>query len=202
MTDHVAIDQLRHFHTNPRNGDVEAIAESIKEFGQFRPIVVNHGTETGRPNEVLAGNHVLMAMRALGKETVEVDWVDVDDETASKIVLIDNRSTDLSSYDGDALADLIRTVSDLAGTGYQAPEEAATAAPTAIPREAPTQVKPSGGQGHDQYDEYDNYKASDSRHLFLEWQVTEYEQVWADLEAVRKARELGTTGEVIKELIA
>lgn len=197
----VPIDALVHYHDNPRLGDVESIAESIREFGQYRPIVVNRGTGTGRTNEVLAGNHVLKALRALGRKEVEVDWVDVDAQTAAKIVLVDNRSADLSSYDSDALADLIASVGKLEGTGYTAPSEAEQAKPTVSAGEAPKQVKPSGGQGHDQYDEYDRYKQETSRHLFLEWPVSEYERVVDDLEALRKRWAHPTIGDVVKALI-
>ncbi|MDX3097732.1 hypothetical protein PV417_24845 [Streptomyces sp. ME19-03-3] len=42
-------------HPNPRTGDVDAIAESLRVNGRYKAIVVNRGTHTGRPNEVLAG---------------------------------------------------------------------------------------------------------------------------------------------------
>lgn len=199
MSETVPIPSLQHYHRNPRNGDVESIAESLKSFGQYRPIVANRGTLTGRTNEVLAGNHVLLAARALGWQTIEVDWVDYDDETAAKVVLIDNRSGDLSTYDGDALAALIASVGNLGGTGYTKPEEAKTAK-VGI-GEAPKQNKPSGGQGHDQYDDFDRYKASETRHLFLEWPVAEYETVMDDLEALRKRWGLQTAGDVVKSIL-
>lgn len=53
----VSIRKLNHYHKNPRRGNVEKVAESLKSNGQFKPIVVNRGTLTGRPNEILAGNH-------------------------------------------------------------------------------------------------------------------------------------------------
>lgn len=195
------IADLTHYHENPRQGDVEAIIESIRELGQFRTIVVNRGTGTGIRNEVLAGNHVLMAMRALGKTEVEVDYVDVDAETAAKIVLIDNRAGDLATYDSDALAGLIESVGRLEGTGYTAPTDAGRVTEAKSVGEAPKQAKPSGGQGHDQYDDYEAYRESGTRHLFLEWPVVEYEAVYEDLEHLRKRWALPTTGDVVKALI-
>ena len=56
---------LRPYHRNPRRGDVAQIARSLKRTGQYRPIVANKGTHTGRPGEVLAGNHTLAAARVL-----------------------------------------------------------------------------------------------------------------------------------------
>ena len=42
------IDSLTPYHQNPRQGDTAAIAESLRVNGQYRPIVVNLGTRTGR----------------------------------------------------------------------------------------------------------------------------------------------------------
>lgn len=117
-------DNLNTYHHNPRRGDINAIAASLRTNGQFRPIVVNTGTHTGRPNEVLAGNHTLLAARHLDgtpHEITELDCyvVDVDDDRARRIVLADNRTSDLGDYDDEALADLLETIGDdLDGTGY------------------------------------------------------------------------------------
>lgn len=118
---------LNRFHKNARRGDVEAIMGSIVANGVYRPIYVNKGTYTGRPLEVLAGNHTLEAMRRLAEQnpedprwqTVDVWEVDVDDQRAAKIVLADNRTAELGDYDTDALVTLLETVDDdLDGTGY------------------------------------------------------------------------------------
>lgn len=61
-----AVAELSTFERNPRRGDVAAIAESLTRHGQYRPIVVNAGSLTGRVNEVLAGNHTLLAAKHLG----------------------------------------------------------------------------------------------------------------------------------------
>lgn len=115
--------ELTPYHENPRRGDVNTIAESLRVNGQFRPIVVNKGTHTGRPNEVLAGNHTLMAALTLDgsqHEITDLDCyvVDVDDEEAARIVLADNRTGDLAGYNDDTLIDLLQTMDDLTGTGY------------------------------------------------------------------------------------
>lgn len=96
----IPVDDLNTFHRNPRRGDIESIAKSLRKHGQYKPIVVNSGTQTGRRNEVLAGNHTLMAARHLGWERIDVAVVDVDEDSAASIVLADNRLADL----GDSLA--------------------------------------------------------------------------------------------------
>jgi len=109
---------LHVFYANPRRGRVDVIAESLSELGQYRPIVVNEGTMTGRPFEVLAGNHTLLAARELGWTEIDAFMVDVDDDDAAKIVTVDNRSNDLAQYDEAALAELLALLPDLRGTGW------------------------------------------------------------------------------------
>lgn len=114
------IEDLKPYYRNARRGSVETIVESLRSLGQYRPIVVNRGSETGRPWEVLAGNHTLRAAAELGWEQIDVHEVDVDEDTAAKIVLVDNRSNDVADYDREALLELLDDVPDLVATGYTA----------------------------------------------------------------------------------
>ena len=109
----VALDQVKPYHNNPRKGNVEIIAESLKTYGQYQPITVNK-----RTGEILAGNHTYQAAETLGWEKIAVTYVDVDETTAAKIVAIDNRSSDLSQYDKIKLADLLESIPELTGSGY------------------------------------------------------------------------------------
>jgi hypothetical protein len=107
---------LNHYYKNPRIGNVEKVAESLAENGQFKPIVVNVGTITGRPREVLAGNHTLKAFRKLKWKQIEVAWVDVDNAKARQIVLADNGSTDDATYDDSVLTELLAQQKEELGT--------------------------------------------------------------------------------------
>jgi ParB-like chromosome segregation protein Spo0J len=124
----VAVSELRTYYLNPRRGNVAVIAESLRVNGQYRALCANRGTHTGRPNEVLAGNHTLIAARDLGWGTVAVTFVDVDNDQAARIVAVDNRSADLGTYDAPALAALLGDLPSLEGTGYTADDLAALAA--------------------------------------------------------------------------
>lgn len=116
--DRIGVDELQLFEGNARRGDVAAIAESLADTGQYKPLVVNLGSATGRPLEVLAGNHTLQAARSLEWAQVDVWLVDVDEQTARKINAKDNRLADLGDYDAKALHELLSGIDDLAGTGY------------------------------------------------------------------------------------
>ena len=114
---HVPIDRVRAHPANPREGDVGAIWESIQENGFFGALVVQESSGC-----ILAGNHRWMAAKEAGMQEVPVIYVDVDDERAMRILLADNRTNDVASYDGETLADLLEhlesTDEGLAGTGY------------------------------------------------------------------------------------
>jgi ParB-like chromosome segregation protein Spo0J len=112
-TKQMPIDSVQPFHHNAREGDVGAIAQSLITLGQYRPIVVNKSTR-----EILVGNHTWYAAKSLGWKQIAVSWVDVDEETATRIVLIDNRSTDLATYDEALLRQVLLAVPTLEGTGW------------------------------------------------------------------------------------
>lgn len=98
---------------NPRKGNVDAIAESLKVNGQFRPLIVQKST-----NFIIGGNHTFLGTRKLRWRTVQVVFLDVTDEQAEKIMLADNRTSDLGTYDTDALAAILKGIVDPTGTGY------------------------------------------------------------------------------------
>ena len=109
----VAADQVRPSPTNPRNGDTDAIVASMRRNGIFRPVYAQRST-----GHILAGNHTYAAMIELGADEIPVIWLDVDDEHASRILLVDNRSADLGQYDDGLLVSVLQSLPDLDGTGY------------------------------------------------------------------------------------
>jgi ParB-like chromosome segregation protein Spo0J len=119
VTETVDIDSVKPYPANARQGDVGAIVESLAVHGQYRPIVVNRRDDT-----ILIGNHTWRAAKGLGWDRIAVAWVDVDEVQAAKIVVVDNRTSDLATYDTDGLRDLLREVGNLSGTGYL-PEDVA-----------------------------------------------------------------------------
>lgn len=114
----VPISMLRPHPENPRRGDVGAIAESIQRRGQYRPVVVNRGTLTGRPMEILAGHHITRALESLGRDTAWITLVDYNDEQAREVLLFDNRSSEMGSYDTAALYALLAQMPDVTVVGY------------------------------------------------------------------------------------
>lgn len=114
----LSVDDLQPHPNNPRQGDVGAISQSLEAHGQYKPIVVNE-----RDMTILAGNHTWQAAQALGWDKIATVLVDVDDEEAKRILLVDNRTNDLASYDDFALTDLLSSLAGgtelgLEGTGW------------------------------------------------------------------------------------
>lgn len=122
----VSTKDLNVYYKNARRGDVDLIMDSMQHNGVYKPLVVNRGTKTGRPNEVLCGNHSLMAIRRLADEnpqdkrwqTVDVYVIDVDEDQAKRTVLIDNKANDQSTYDVEELVNLLTELPNLDATGF------------------------------------------------------------------------------------
>lgn len=110
--------ELHAYHKNPRRGATKAIAESLAKRGQYKPIVVNVGTLTGRPMEILAGNHTYLAAASLGWESIDVVTVDLPDDEAAQVVLADNKLADLGGYDDADLLATLEAAGSLEATGY------------------------------------------------------------------------------------
>lgn len=116
-TENVPLDRLERHPRNPRQGDVGAIHQSIEANGFYGAVVAQKST-----GYVLAGNHRMEAARHAGAEEVPVIWVDVDDGEALRILLADNRTNDLATYNEALLAEVLQGLLEdggtLDGTGY------------------------------------------------------------------------------------
>jgi len=113
----VHIDNIEPHPANPNDGDVAAIAESIRQNGFYGRIVVRDST-----GKILAGEHRWRAAQEVGLGEVPVERVECDDETAMRILLADNRTAEKAEREPEPLADLLEsletTQEGLTGTGY------------------------------------------------------------------------------------
>lgn len=116
-TELAPLDAVRPHPKNPRQGDTGAIYESITANGFYGAVIAQKST-----GFILAGNHRWQAARQAGATEIPVTWVDVDDDHALRILLADNRTNDLASYDNETLAQLLEEIhadtGTLLGTGY------------------------------------------------------------------------------------
>jgi ParB-like chromosome segregation protein Spo0J len=78
--------------------NIDAIKASLKRFGQQKPIVVD------AKGVVRAGNGTLAAAKALGWTHIQAIRTDLISSEATAYAIADNRTSDLSEWDDDALA--------------------------------------------------------------------------------------------------
>lgn len=109
----VPIGDLTPHPDNARNGDVDAIAEALERYGQYAPIVVQQSS-----GFILKGNHVYAAAHSLGWTHIAATVLDLDDDTATRLLVWDNRASDLGLYDDPLLAELLGSLETLEGTGF------------------------------------------------------------------------------------
>jgi hypothetical protein len=85
--------------------NLDAIAESLREHGQRKPIVAQ---KVGERLVVRAGNGTLQAAKALGWKRLAVLVVEEDDREATRYALRDNRTAELAEWDDEALRQALR----------------------------------------------------------------------------------------------
>ncbi|MCR5524690.1 MAG: ParB N-terminal domain-containing protein [Lactobacillus sp.] len=104
------IDEVKPYPNNPRNNDdgVEAVANSIKEFGWQQPIVVD------KDNVIIVGHTRYKAAKKLGMDKVPVVVADgLSPEQVKAYRLADNKTGELTDWDMGLLDDELADIADI-----------------------------------------------------------------------------------------
>lgn len=113
----VPIDSVSPHPENVNEGDDGVVIDSIDEHGFYGAVMVQESTR-----RIIFGHTRHRAARARGAATLPVFFLDVDDDEARRILLIDNESNRRGRNRPDELArllaDLDATPRGLAGTGF------------------------------------------------------------------------------------
>lgn len=113
----VEIGSISGYPGNPRIGKIADIRASIRDHGQYKPVLVQRST-----GYIIAGNQTWQAMVEEGEPVIAAAFTDVTDVQARKIVAFDNRVSDLAEYEDLALASLLQEIQrdedGLEGSGY------------------------------------------------------------------------------------
>jgi len=113
-----SINNVRPHPDNPSSGDEEAVRQSIEISGMYRPVYAQRST-----GFILAGNTTYAACLDLGAHLIPIVWLDVDEETAIRILLGDNELARRAIVDlgllGPQIDKLLATELRLLGTGYE-----------------------------------------------------------------------------------
>lgn len=189
----VPIGDVKPFPGNARKHDLESIKDSLKGRKQFKPIIVNR-----RTGHIVKGNGTYAAAKALGWEAIAVSWVDVDEITERRMVLVDNRASELGWFNETLLVEALSDLPDIAGTGYSERDlsylESAIAGPVDLLPPAPKDP------GQDMKAAKERFEGADVRNLVLVCTPAEYDVLLSDLDGLRLDGE--TLAEVVVRLVA
>ena len=101
--------EIKPYKKNAKKHDetqIKNVMQSIKEFGVVQPIVVD------RNNTIIIGHCRYEAMKRLGYDELQEDWVkvvDLSEEEAEKLRLLDNKLNE-SEWDLELLKDLVPSI--------------------------------------------------------------------------------------------
>jgi len=113
--------KLSELHADPANArqhdekNLDAIAASLKQFGQVEPLVVQKST-----GKVIGGNGRMEVLRRQGQTECDIVEVDVNDTQAVALGIALNRTSELGAWDDGTLAKLLESLpdADFAATGF------------------------------------------------------------------------------------
>jgi len=178
---------------NVRKGDTKAIKESLDANGQYRPIVVQKSTR-----HIIAGNHTYKAAVEMGWKEITATIIDVDDEAAIRIMLADNRTSELATNDEAALLTLLQRLEEssdeLLGTGYDIDDL----------EDLIFKIEGNSGTMSDApsaSERFDDYEARGIKSIILPYEVSEYEDLLPTLAKLRQQRDLETNSQLFAALV-
>ena len=102
-----------------RHGErnLKAIEQSLTEFGQIEPLVVQKST-----GSVIGGNGRLSVLRKMGYEQAQVVYLDIGDEEAASLSIALNRTAELAEWDFEKLAETLPKIKNHEVVGFSADE--------------------------------------------------------------------------------
>jgi len=190
----VEVFSIRQHPQNPRRGDDRIVSQSIENNGFYGAIIVQKST-----GYILAGNTRYRAAIAEGSKTVPAFIVDCDDEVATRILLADNRTSDLAFYDDEQLFTLLKGLVEsegLDGTGYD------RAAYELLLQSVESDAIVGGiRQGIVPEERIDAYNELDIRSLILPYDFSRYEPVANGLAQLRSYWGLDSNADVVERLV-
>ena len=107
--------------------NIGAVVESLRRFGQQKPVVVD------RDGRVLAGNATLAAAKILGWERLDIARTSLSGDEATAYAIADNRTAELAEWDDEVLMGQLASIAKvdtalLESTGFDEADLAAFAA--------------------------------------------------------------------------
>lgn len=104
------VSDINPYAKNPRRNDVavDAVAESIKEFGFLNPIIIDN------KNEVVAGHTRLKAAKKIGLKKVPCILADeLNDEQVMAFRIADNKTAEIANWDFELLDIELKSIENI-----------------------------------------------------------------------------------------
>ena len=137
------IDELEPDRLNPRahpQRNIDAIAASLRRFGQRKPIVV-------RGSKIVAGHGTVLAASVIGwTHLAMANADDLTEEEARAYGIADNKTSDLAEWDHELLRDYFKRLGDdlIPDTAFESTDDDSMTADDFVP---PAAVPSGGSEG-------------------------------------------------------
>lgn len=167
---------------NPTDhSDTSVLDESLDRLGFFGAVLLQEST--GR---LIGGHGRVIAARAAGATSLPALIIDVDDDTALRMLLVDNhRAPD----DQALLLAALQSFDDLTGTGYTLDDRAAI--------EQALQPPPPPWDGADE----SGYTGSGMRELVLQYPTSTFDRVSRLCAELRRKLDVETNADVVAAIV-
>lgn len=189
------IGNLRPHPDNARLGDTDLLMESLRVHGQYKPVVV------ASDGVVIAGNHLYAAAMELGWLAMRAVVVPFpsDDPRAIKIMLVDNRSTDISTYERADLVRLLKYLDDdYLATGYTSTSLDDLLSLIDDDANRDLRIEDPHESLHDRVDRYEQ---AGRRVLLLDYGQEEYKRVVGQLQTLRSRTGEESNAQLVANLL-
>lgn len=172
--------------------NIRAIMESLRKFGQQKPIVVT------RNHIVVAGNGTLIAARRLGWVSIEVRYSELSGDDLTAYALADNSTARLATW---KTPELSRHLDHLKMKGWDMPAFGFSREDTLnlfeeVPADDDTETHSQDGRGYK--DKLEDYVRSSIREIKLHFEEEEYHMVMERLAELREQHGVKDNSELLK----
>lgn len=184
------VDSLTPHPRNPNKGNRQAIGESIETNGWYGACIVQQSS-----GHIIAGEHRWLEAREAGAETLPVLVLDVTDDEAVRIMLVDNRTARLGTDDPEELSRLLAELNadaGLLGTAYT---------PDDLDDLLYELARADGAGGLTPTERHDDYESRAIWTIVLPYPAAEHAALVAKLADLRAAYGLASNAEVVARLV-
>ena len=188
----VPIDSVEEWPDNPRKGDLDALVDSILTNGFYTICAAQSST-----SRLVIGNHRRKALKRIGATQIPVIRLPLTDEDAIRIVLGDNRTSDLAFYDDPTLFQLLQQLDgDFRGTAYDR-----ASYELLLQSMEGESILGHIAQGFVPSDRIDAYNELDIRNIILPYHGSDYDLMANALMRLREMWGLDTNADVVERLV-